>query len=337
MDSRRYTIQDIARAAKVGVGTVSRVLNDDPNVKDSTREHVQSVIERLGYQPSFAARSLRTQKSQTIGFIADAVATTPYAVHLIKGAQDAAWNQGKLLLVIDADNDPKLRERALESMLEREVEGIVYAAMFHQEVNLPDSFQQIPTVLVDCFDPHSHFPSVVPDEVQGAKLATQTLIRHGHKRIGHIANDRLDIVYPAPRLRFEGYKQALSDAHIDFDPTLMCESDGNALSGAQCALELIALADPPTALFCGTDRIAMGVYDALKEQGLSIPEDISIIGFDNQEIIAAYLNPALSTIALPHYEMGQWAIDYLLSGSTTNIQELVSCPLVKRASIGLKA
>lgn len=335
MDSRRYTIQDIAREAKVGVGTVSRVLNDDPNVKDSTREHVQSVIERLGYQPSFTARSLRTQKSQTIGFIADAVATTPYAVHLIKGAQDAAWKHGKLLLVVDADNDTQIRERALESMLEREVEGIIYAAMFHQEVSLSEQFQQVPTVLVDCFDKHARFPSVVPDEVQGARLATETLIQQGHRRIGHISNDKLDVPYPAPRQRFEGYKQALNNAGIAFDPELIRASDGNAQRGAKAALELLRLKSPPTALFCGTDRIAMGAYDALKEIGLKIPEDISIIGFDNQEIISAYLNPPLSTLALPHYEMGQWAISYLLSDEhPERLQTVLPCPFIERASIG---
>lgn len=333
MDSKRYTIADIAREAEVGVGTVSRVLNNDPNVKEQTRQKVRKVIETLGYQPSFTARSLRTQKTQTLGFISDAVATTPYAVNLIKGAQDAAWERGKLLIVVDADNDSQRREAALETLIERNVEGIIYAAMFHQEVSLAEQFLQLPTVLVDCFEKSARFPSVVPDEIQSARLATETLIQYGHRRIGHITNDNVTIPHPAPSQRLAGYKQALANAGLSFDPDLIRESDGNAFSGAQHTLELMHLKNPPSALFCGTDRIAMGAYDALKSLGLRIPDDVSVIGFDNQEVIAAYLNPPLSTMALPHYEMGQWAVNHLLSETSDKVQQLMPCPFIPRASV----
>jgi LacI family transcriptional regulator len=340
MDSRRYTIQDIARTAGVGVGTVSRVLNDDPNVKEQTRQKIQKVIEDLGYQPSFTARSLRTQKTHILGFIADAVATTPYAVNLIKGAQDAAWEQGKLLLVVDADNNPSRREAALETMIERKVEGIIYAAMFHQEVKLVKRFHDVPTVLVDCFTKDNAFPSVVPDEVQGGRVATEQLIKKGHKRIGIITNDKLSSDYPAPTGRLKGYKQALKKAKIPFDKTLLLEGDGNATTGYECTLKLMKLKKPPTAIFCGTDRMAMGAYDALKKLKLGIPDDVSVIGFDNQDVIANYLYPPLSTMALPHYEMGQWAVQYLLSeansGNLKAKQQVLPCPFIERASIGGK-
>ena len=339
MSVKRYTIQDVARHAKVGVGTVSRVLNDDPKVTKEKRLRVKAVIEELGYQPSFTARSLRTQQSNTIGFIADAVATTPYAVQLIKGAQDAAWKHGKLLLVVDCDGNTTLRDKAFESMTEREVEGIVYAAMFHQEINLPDTFKRSPTVLVDCFDKHAHYSSVVPDEYQGAIAATQTLIEHGHKRIAHITNDALDIQYPAPRLRLEGYKKALKDANIPYDPALTIESNGEALSGYQCAHKLMALPEPPTALFCGTDRVAMGAYEAVKSLSLRIPDDVSVVGFDNQDIIAKHLMPPLSTVALPHYEMGEWSITQLLKQPAepeTITQERLACPFISRASVSMR-
>jgi LacI family transcriptional regulator len=339
MDSRRYTIQDIARTAGVGVGTVSRVLNDDPNVKEQTRQKIRKIIEKVGYRPSFTARSLRTQKTHVIGFIADAVATTPYAVNVIKGAQDAAWEQGKLLLVVDADNDTSRREAALETMIERKVEGIIYAAMFHQEVKLSERFHDVPTVLVDCFTKENSFPSIVPDEVQGGRTATEKLIERGHKRIGIITNDELSSGYPAPNGRLKGYKQALKKARLPFDEKLFLEGDSNANTGYECTLELMRLKQPPTAIFCCTDRMAMGAYDALKKLGFRIPDDVSVIGFDNQDVIATYLYPPLSTMALPHYEMGQWAVKQLLSAHSSgkvnaNNKQVLPCPFVERASLG---
>jgi LacI family transcriptional regulator len=204
-DSRRTTITDIARKAGVGVGAVSRVLNNDPNVKEQTRQKVQKVIEKANYQPSFTARSLRTQKTHIIGFIADAVATTPYAVNVIKGAQDAAWEHGKLLLVLDADNNSERREAALEAVLERNVEGIIYAAMFHQEVKLSKRFREVPAVLVDCFTKDNSYPSVVPDEEEAGFVATQKLLEKGHKRVAII---HLTTKIPAGIGRLKGYKQA---------------------------------------------------------------------------------------------------------------------------------
>lgn len=338
MDSRRITISDIAREAGVGVGTVSRVLNNDPNVKEQTRQKVRKVIEKENYQPSFTARSLRTQKTHVIGFIADAVATTPYAVNVIKGAQDAAWEHGKLLLVVDADNNAERREAALETMIERKVEGIIYAAMFHQEVQLSARFREVPTVLVDCYTKDNSFPSVVPDEVQGGRVATEKLIAKGHQRIAIITNDKLSSGYPAPIGRLKGYKQALKKARLPFDEKLFLEGDSNATTGYECTLKLLKLKNPPTAIFCCTDRMAMGAYDALKKLGFRIPADVSVVGFDNQDVIAAYLYPPLSTTALPHYTMGQWAIKTLLSesfsGNVKAHKQQLSCPFIERASIG---
>ena len=334
MDSRRYTIQDIARAAKVGVGTVSRVLNDDPNVKDSTRKHVQEIIEHFGYQPSYTARSLRTQKSNTLGFITDTVTTTPHAVNIVKGAQEAALKHDKLLLIIDADNNPELRERAVETMLERDVEGIIYAAMFHQEVSLSNAFAAVPTVLVDCYSSNTSYASSTPNEVQAGKDATQTLIAHKHKRIAIILGTTLDSHYPAMPGRYQGYCQALKEAGLTLREDFVRVGDGYSFSSFKETLELMKLADPPTAIFCCTDRMALGTYDALKSLGLRIPDDISVIGFDNQEVIAEQLYPPLSTMALPHAEMGHWAVETLVSGQQLEpTHHEFFCPLVMRGSI----
>jgi LacI family transcriptional regulator len=280
------------------------------------------------------ARSLRTQKSNTFGFIADAVTTTPFAVNLVKGAQDAAWEHGKLLLIVDADNNPTLRERALESMLERDVEGIIYAAMFHQEVKLSEAFGTVPTVLVDCYTADNRFTASVPDEVQGGRDATRELLDKGHTRIAIILNSPLGSPYPAATGRYQGYCDALEEAGLEPHAELVQVGDGNAASAFACTLTLTALPEPPTAIFSCTDRMALGTYDALRSLNLSIPDDVSVIGFDNQEAIAEQLYPPLSTMALPHEAMGRWAIEQLLEHPTplpTN--HVFPCPLISRASI----
>jgi LacI family transcriptional regulator len=333
----RITINDVARIAGVGVGTVSRVLNEGDNVADETRQRVLAVIASTGYQPSFAARSLRTDRVDTIGFIADAVATSPFAVDLIKGAQAAAWKHGRLLVIVDADGDERIRDKALHVMLERRVEGIVYAAMFHHAVRLPEAFQQVPTVLVDCFDDGRSFPSVVPDEVMGGLDATRRLIDKGHRRIAMISHDRMQTGYPAVVGRVEGYRQALRDGGIPFDRELLREGGGAREAGAAYRemRELLALSEPPTAIFCGNDRTAMGVYDAVRDAGLRIPSDVAVIGFDNQRVVAEQLHPPLSTMQLPHEDMGRWAVERLLMGgdAAEPMQHKLPCPFVERDSL----
>ncbi len=331
--ARPPTIKQVAERAGVSPTTVSFVMNGvESAIPAVTKERVWRAVRELGYRPNAMAQALRTRQSNLIGFVSDAVATTPFAVELIKGAQDCARANGKLLLVIDADGDDAQRERAVETMLERSVEGVLYAAMFHQEVSLPERFGETQTVLVDCFT-RQPYASVVPDEVQGGREATGRLLEKGHKRVAIIPNDRLDKGYPAAAGRLEGYKAALAASGVPFAPELVREGDGNAESGYACALELIALPEPPTAIFCGTDRIAMGVYEALKSHGLKIPEDVAVIGFDNQEVIAENLRPPLSTMALPHYEMGRWAVERLLSEARDPIKHVVTCPFVERKSL----
>lgn len=331
------TIHDIARAAEVGVGTVSRVLNNHPNVSDRMRRHVLAVIEEVGYRPQFAARSIRTRRSKLFGMLADSVTTTPFAYDMLRGAQNRAREADRLLLVIDADGNSADRERAIDNFLERSVEGILYAALFHQEVDLPDSLEGVPTVLVNCYAPDRDLPSVVPDELRGGFDATSHLLEHGHRRVALITNDHLATGFPAVVGRLEGYRQALAAYEITFDPTLLRESSGSAASGYRNALDLLQQPEPPTALFCGNDRIAMGALEAIKELGMRVPHDVSLVGFDDQAYVADALNPPLTTMALPHFAMGQWAVDQLIEnlegGELEPVQHQIVCPLIVRESV----
>lgn len=324
------TIKDVAKFAGVSFKTVSRVMNDDPAVTRHTRLKVQDAVEQLGYRPHLNARQLRTQRSNTIGFVTDEIVTTPHAVHIIKGAQRAAWERKKLLLVINTERDLQVESEATEMLLERRVDGIIYATMYHREIVVPKVPAHMPVVLLDCFDRDHKYASVVPDEFQGGYLATETLLEQGHTRVGFINVDNP----PAAQGRLAGYFRAHADKGLATDDRLILAGNSMADMGQQLTQNLMALQNPPTALFCGNDRTAMGAYNALARLGLNIPNDIAVIGFDNEELIAAYLQPPLTTAALPHAEMGRWAVETLLTpNSDTPPQHKMSCPLIKRDSV----
>ena len=331
--NRNITIRDIAQRAGVGLGTVSRVLNNHPNVSMATRQSVQEAIAELGYRRRAAAKALRTRKSMAIGFITDFIAVTPFAGNVICGAQDVAWQRDHLLLVVNTNADSILEESASENMLEREVEGIIYATMWHREVTLPDNIREVPVVLVNCFVADRSLPSIVPDEKRGGYEATERLIRNGHRRIGFI-NHNVDI--PAQVLRWDGYRTALDASGIGYADELVVLRRSEPSGGYEAMRQLLQLPQPPTAVFCFNDRMAMGAYDAIKECGLKVREDIAVIGFDNQELLAANLHPGLTSMELPHYHMGRWAAEYLL-GNLQDEEEapqiMLECPLIERQSI----
>ncbi len=336
------TIHDIARRAGVGVGTVSRVLNDSPNVSDATRAQVRQVMAETNYRPKSAAKTLRTRRSSALAFITDEIASTPFAVDTIRGAQDAAWQHGMILLLVNTNANEKLLEAAVESMLDRQVEGLIFATWFHRPAKLPPNVRRLPAVLIDCYVEDRSLPSAVPDEFQGGYTATELLLRQGHRRIGFI-NSNED--QPARWGRQQGYERALADWGVPFDPELVTLQGGVAESGYGGVNVLLQLPQPPTAIFCFNDRAAMGAYDALRELGLSVPRDVAVVGFDNQEIIAAHVRPGLTTLQLPHYEMGAWAVNYLLQQSlvlpspglaSAPPQVKLPCPLILRESHGAR-
>ncbi|MCC7207727.1 MAG: LacI family DNA-binding transcriptional regulator [Anaerolineae bacterium] len=333
-------MHDIAKQAGVSPATVSRVLNNYAHVSQKKRARVMAVIESMEYRPSYTARSMRTQRSRLIGFIADQVATTPYAGDIIRGAQDVAWETNHILMVISTGDDLNHVQQAVDALLDREVEGIIFAAMYHRPVTVPPNIYEVPTVLANCFVEDRSLPCVVPDEVRGGYEATCELLKRGHRRIGFINVFTVTPGIPASRGRLAGYRQALAEYDVPFDEALVCFGYGAAEHGYDHTKQLMSLDNPPTALFCGNDRMAMGAYDALHKLHLEIPDDVAIIGYDNQEIIAMALHPKLSTMQLPHYAMGHWAADYLTSEEDadevgeTPVQRLLPCPFVERESLG---
>jgi LacI family transcriptional regulator len=332
---RSPTIGDVARLAGVSPTTVSFVLNGvGSRISERTTQRVRSAVRELGYRPNATAKYLRTSRSDTIGFITDEIASTPHAGGIILGAQDAAWESGKLLMIVNTGANREIDELAVEAMLERRVEGIIYAAMYHRDVKPPEASGEVPLILLDCYSEDGRWTSVVPDEVAGGRTATEILLDRGHERVGFV---NLSPGLAATAGRLEGYRRAIEDRGLTFDVALVRHGDGRASGGYRETQQLMRLVEPPTALFCGNDQTAMGAYEALKELGLRIPEDVAVVGFDNDDLIAPQLRPPLSTVALPHYEMGRWAVNYLIghygSHEMPVIHEALDCTYVERESV----
>ncbi|MBT2515751.1 substrate-binding domain-containing protein, partial [Arthrobacter sp. ISL-30] len=213
-----------------------------------------------------------------------------------------------------------------------------YATMYHREVLVPANLGNVPAVLVDAESRTGSVTSVVPDEEGGARAAIRSLLDAGHTRIGFL-NNTDDV--PATRDRLRGFRETLSEAGLDGDAAPVESEVSEVQGGYEAARRILTRQDPPTGLFCYNDRMAMGAYRAAAELGLEIPRDLSVVGFDDQELIAANLNPGLTTVALPHYEMGAWATESLIDaiegktdlGLLAAHSTILDCPLVRRDSI----
>ncbi len=334
------TLKDVAEAAGVSSATASLVLNGraDGRVSADLVVRVEEASARLNYRPNLVARSLRTQESKTIGIISNDVATTPFAGAMLSGAQEVAWRNGWLLLLVNSNGDAAMEKAAVRSLIQRNVDGFIYAAMFHQEIETPDYLNEQKIILLDCVDSAKKFDSVVPNEYQGATDAVQYLVDQGHKRIAHI-NTSENVI--ASRKRLKAFKDVLKANNLDFNSDYVVKvADSNSIDGYAGTQKLLALKELPTAIFCYTDRIAMGAYEAITEAGLSVPKDISVVGFDNQLNIADALRPPLTTVQLPHFEMGAWAVTRLLeaidpenSEPLKQMGQVIACPLVVRDSV----
>ena len=333
--SKRVGIRDVADAAGVSMTTVSHALSGGGVLSDKTREHVRLVASRLNYAPNRLASGLRSQRSQTIGFISDEISTTPFAGKVVLGAQDGAAERDLVLMIVNSDSDETLESREIEALLQRQVDGIIYARMYHQSVEVPAALADVPTVLLDAESDDAKLSSVVPDEFGAAVTAVNHLADAGHRRIGYVANED-DILAAHGRLR--GFRTAMAARGLTVDESEIVTAHPDAHGGRDAATRILDRPDRPTAVFCFNDRMAMGAYQAAALLGLSVPADLSIVGVDNLEIIAADLLPGLTTLALPHYEMGRWAIDRLhrqIVGGTSDspFQEQLECPLIERGSV----
>jgi LacI family transcriptional regulator len=332
----RARISDVAAAAGVSVTTVSLVMNDvESRIPQQTRQRVRDAARAVGYAPSSVARGLRTQQTRTVGLISDQIATTPFAGRMLAGAQDAARESGHLVFLVNTDGDPVIERDAITALSAQQVDAMIYACMWHRVVEAPEGLPAS-TVFLDCRPDGGGFRSVVPDDRAGGLAAVRELVAAGHRRIAFLDTDDAPI---ASTLRYDGYVEALTEAGIPVDPALRVAGETSAQGGRAAFDGLLDLPDDrrPTAVFCFNDRMAVGVYTAAHHRGLEIPRDLSVVGYDDQQLIAAEQDPPLTTIALPHYAMGRWAMEVALGVRAEGDEDaahLMECPVIRRGSVG---
>ncbi|MEV4723562.1 LacI family DNA-binding transcriptional regulator [Micromonospora humida] len=340
MGRNRATLADVARRAGLSKTAASMVLNGREGTRLSAEAHqrVFAAAEELGYRPNLAARSLRTRKTATIAFVSDIVATTRFAGGLIRGALDAARERDHVLLITETQGDATFEQYAIEAMLDRQVDGVIYAAMATRRLTVPPAILGGPVVLLNATSP-DELPCVLPDDERAGRTVTTALLDHGHRdRIALIGRNRLKEddaeVSLAARARLRGVQRALDDAGVDLLTECFC-AEWLPEHGYAAMRTLLGRPTRPTAIICMNDRLAFGAYQALAEAGLTVPDDISVVSFDDDPI-AAWLRPGLSTTALPHEQMGRRAVEILLDGGGAT-PSLVPMPLRRRRSLAAPA
>ena len=336
-----HSIKDVAALAGVSDRTVSRVVNAEPNISQKTRDRVESAIAKLNYIPNLAARMVRTNRSGVIGVITDVVSTTPNSVEIIRGIQDRVSQASQSLLIANTSGTVEEERKVWRTFKEHRIDGVLFATMYHHEIDFDPSAHDIPTVLVNCFAAgRDDVAAIVPDDYQGGYTATGHAISQGHTRIAYIT---LNPEILAARLRGKAFTDAMHDAGLAIQPEwvrpgIVGHVGEERMEAYAVAHDLLSQpsGDRPTVILAGNDEIAMQGLFAAAKLNLRVPEDIAFIGFDDFRMISAQVVPPLTTIALPYYQIGMRAADKLLAMlAGTDDQPLIeriTCPLVARQS-----
>ena len=331
--AKRATLADVAQLSGLSPTTVSMVLNDRPNTRLSqdAAERVRAAAAKLNYRPNPAARGLRLGKTRTVGFISDEVTITRYASAMIRGLLEEAEGRDHTVLISESGRRTDQIASALDLMLDRQTDGIVFGLMGAKQVEVPTGSIEVPVILVNGRSA-SGLPCVLPDEFRAGYDAARHLLDRGHRRIGFIGRSEalLDpLLSVTIAQRYAGLDAALAEA----GETFAYQVDGRLWEpefGYRGAREILD-AVPVTAIVAANDRVAFGVYQAAQERGLRIPADLSVVSFDD-EYLASYLRPQLTTMQIPYLEMGRTALQLALDGDAPG-QTLVPMPIQERFSV----
>lgn len=343
-DRPRVRASDVAAAAGVSATAVSFVLNgrDVGNIAPATRERVLQAAEELGYRPNYVARSLRRSTTSSIGLVTDAFASSPFGGRLLAAATEAAEARDHVLLMMDLGHRTDRVTEAVAALESRQVDAIIYATMgFTRLEEAPPS--QVPLVLANCVTQGPDRPSVSPDDAGGATAALRHLADLGHRRVamlcGHYApgTGETEVGNVSGPIRWRAFSAAAEEAGVQAHHVGRGWSISEGHAAATQALDTPP-SRRPTAFFAVCDRVAAGALLAATRLGLTVPEDLSLVGFDDQEALAEDLVPPLTTIALPHARMGETAVELAVTVARgeqpAQPHQVLPCPLVVRGSTG---
>ncbi|MEZ8792399.1 DNA-binding transcriptional regulator CytR [Vibrio splendidus] len=326
------TMKDVAQLAGVSTATVSRALMNPEKVSVSTRKRVETAVLEAGYSPNTLARNLRRNESKTIITIVPDICD-PYFAEIIRGIEDAAVENDYLVLLGDSGQQKKRESSFVNLVFTKQADGMLLLGTDHPfDVSKPEQKNLPPMVMACEFAPELELPTVHIDNLTSAFEAVNYLAQLGHKRIAQISGPTTATLC---KFRQQGYQQALRRAGISMNPAYSTVGDFTFEAGAQAVRQLLALPEQPTAIFCHNDAMAIGAIQEAKKLGLRVPQDLSIVGFDDIQF-AQYCDPPLTTISQPRYEIGRQAmlmmLDLLKGNDVQAGSRLLEAKLVVRGS-----
>ena len=333
------TIKDVAREAEVSIATVSRVINGNDSVRQSTRESVLQAIQKLNYTPNAIAQGLQRKKTQTIGILFPD-ASSYYFAEIIRGINDFVREHGYQIVVSSSHDVEDEAETIVTLLKSRKVDGVILMMpSAHNTESLGRHLQGVPAVLLNTEIGIPNSVTIVPDNYHGACQATSHLIEHGHTQLGilHGTSHNYD-----SQERYRGFKDALKESGISPESALEAEGDFTEHSGFQAAQQILQRDRKPTALFAANDAMAIGAIEAAKQMGLQVPHDLAVCGFDDIST-ARYMSPPLTTVNVPVFHLGQTAGRQLIAELHEDTTEIarrritIDVELILRESCGCEA
>ncbi|PRY20950.1 LacI family transcriptional regulator [Aliiruegeria haliotis] len=309
------SIKDVAKAAGVSVSTVSHVINKTRFVAPDTRSAVEKAVDDLGYEPSYLARALKSNRTRTIGMLVTS-STNPFFAEIVSGVEEGCFQAGYSLILCNAGDQPGRQRSYLKTLMQKRIDALVVMTVnrdpdFQSEL---DRLTNLPRAVLDS-DPMPHACAIGDDSILGGRLAAEYLAGRGHRRIGCLSGPER---HTRSDDRLSGFRDGLAQAGLSLDPGLVAAGELSARGGYEAMRALIERGALPDALFAFNDLMAMGAYKAVAEEGLAVPGDISIIGYDDLEI-ASYLQPGLTTIRQPGFNLGLEAAEILIRNLESGI------------------
>lgn len=349
--ARKSTARDVAELAGTSRSAVSMVFNGraDGMVSKEAQARIRAAAKKLEYSPNLVARSLRDQRSHVVGLVSNEAVSSAFDGAIIAGADAVAREHGFVTLATDTQQDEQRTTGAVRTLLDRQVDALIYLTVGLTKLRVPAGFSRVPAALANCFPDEASptLASFIPDEVAGGRAAAQHLIDLGHTRIAFLGGTTTT---PAVERREQGFREAMAAAGIPVRPDWVAHVGWDIAPAYHAARAVLGRpADVrPTALLAANDRAAVGLVLAAENLGLSVPGDVSIIGYDDEQRIADTMVPALSTVALPQRRMGEEAMRHVLrrlgvdAGPAPGLPEspdqplarLLPCLLVTRDSTG---
>ncbi|MCG9595483.1 substrate-binding domain-containing protein [Vibrio sp. Isolate25] len=303
------TMKDIARLAGVSTSTVSHVINKSRYVSEEISERVNKAAQELNYTPSALARSLKMNRTKTIGMLVT-TSTNPFFGEVVKGVERSCYQQGYNLILCNTEGDNERMRESINTLLQKRVDGLILmcSSLEGERIDVFEKYPDIPVVVMDWGPMLFTSDKIQDNSLRGGYMAAKHLIEAGHKEIGCITGP---LVKHQAQMRYEGYKRALIEASLEFNPNWIIEADFECEGGHEAFIKMHAKGPLPSSIFVCNDMMAMGVINAANEKGIRIPQDLSIVGYDDIQI-SKFMTPALTTIHQPKYRLGKAAVEALL-------------------------